>query len=160
MDVSPLHGLRLPQVLACEFLSVFARCEYALKASGFARGDETRVDANWDAFAQEIDLDMSANANPDVAAAIEYLLSQPPRKQVLLQGALEWRDAPPDASLPRTLQVLAMVRRVRNNLFHGGKMGIDPNAPFERDELLVRHSLVILHHCSLAHERLAQAYHA
>jgi hypothetical protein len=51
----PFPHMQLPQALAYEFLGTFARCEYALKGSGFAKGGPTSVEANWDAFAIAID---------------------------------------------------------------------------------------------------------
>ena len=43
-------------------------------------------------------------------------------------------------------QVLDLIRRVRNNLFHGGKFNDAHSGP-GRNELLLRHSLAILHRC-------------
>ena len=34
---------------------MFARCEYALKGPGFAKGSAAAVEANWDTFATDID---------------------------------------------------------------------------------------------------------
>ena len=47
--------LHIPHELACNFLSVFSRIEYALKSTGFAIGDNKSVEPAWDIFANEID---------------------------------------------------------------------------------------------------------
>ena len=43
--------LHMPPELACEFLAVFSRMEYALKATRFQDGNEDRVSASWNRFA-------------------------------------------------------------------------------------------------------------
>lgn len=149
---SPLDRLNLDPQLACEFLAVFARYEFALKAAGFAHGDDAT--ASWDRYARTVDAAFAGLNDKDLRVAIDYLLTQPPKKQVLDHGNLQWRDAPPDPNLSRAEQVLLMVRRVRNNLFHGGKFlpGSD------RDEMLVSHSLVVLQACLPLNTDVATAY--
>src|SRR5689334_17856713 len=115
---SPLKLLNFDANLACEFLGVFARYEYALKAAGFAAGDP--VQPAWDTYAKSIDPVFSKISDKAFHQAVEYLLTKPPKKQVLRAGKLEWETTPFD-NVPRAQKVLTMVRRVRNNLFHGGK---------------------------------------
>jgi hypothetical protein len=78
----------------------------------------------------------------------------PPKKQVLVNGKLDWRDAPPSPNLPRAEQVLLMVRRIRNNLFHGGKFlpGDD------RDQVLVNHNIIVLQACLPLNADVGAAY--
>ena len=40
--------------LLLDFFLVFSRVEYALKNGGFVKGDERRVDPDWDGFAASI----------------------------------------------------------------------------------------------------------
>jgi hypothetical protein len=149
---SPFDRLNLDPRLACEFLAVFARYEFALKASGFAEGDDAK--AAWDRYARNIDAGLTQLNSAELTAAVDYLLGQPPKKQILVNGKLQWRDAPPDVHLPRAEQALLMVRRVRNNLFHGGKF--IPGD--ERDQVLVNHSLVVLQACLPLDADVAAAY--
>lgn len=142
---SPFQHLNLAPELACEFLAVFSRYEFALKSTGFAEGDA--VQAAWDRYAGSIATAFDQITDTEVTAAVDYLLTQPPKKQVLREGKLQWESTPLD-NVPRAQQVLTMIRRVRNNLFHGGKFipaeaGGDPH----RDQLLVQHSLVVLRAC-------------
>jgi len=153
---SPFDRLNFDPQLAREFLAEFARYEFALKAAGFAAGDNKRVDADWDAYAQAIDGGFTKLQNADLYTAVNYLIKQPPKKQVLINGKLDWRDAPPDANLPCAQQVILMVRRVRNNLFHGGKFY--PAADAARDHLLVSYSLVVLRACLPLHPDLKREY--
>jgi hypothetical protein len=151
---SPFDRLNLDARLACEFLAVFARYEFALKATGFAKGKDAT--AAWDSYARAIDAAFTQLKSAELTAAIDYLISQPPKKQVLVKGKLRWADAPPDANLPRAEQVILMVRRVRNNLFHGGKFL--PVAGGDRDQVLVNHALVVLHACLPLNANVAAAY--
>lgn len=154
---SPLNQLSFDPHLAFEFLSVFARYEFALKAGGFADGDDRGVTAAWDRYAASIDAQFARLESAELSAAIEYLLGHPPKKQVLANGELAWRDLPPNAKQPRAVQVLLMVRRVRNNLFHGGKF-LPTKAGNDRDRLLVNHSLVVLRACLPLNDRIDAAY--
>lgn len=155
---SPFQRLNVAPELACEFLGVFARFEFALKAGGFAQGDVNGVNPNWDQFAQSIDAQFNAVQANEFIRAIDYLLTQPPKKQVLANSHIEWRDAPPDAALSRAAKALLMVRRVRNNLFHGGKFLAAESAASDRDSLLVKHSLAVLRACVSMHAQVAAAY--
>ncbi len=155
---SPFQYLNLSRELACEFLGMFARAEYALKASGFVRGDETSAHPDWDRFARSVDAIFAPQAHAALGTAVEYLLDQPPKKQVLIDGQVHWKDVPPDNSLSRAERVLQMVRRVRNNLFHGGKFLQGENNGGDRDRLLVEYSLIVLDACLPLHEGVAAAY--
>ncbi len=148
----------LPQDLAYEFLGTFARCEYALKGSGFAKGGATSVEANWDTFASAIDWYFRRVNNQVFKAAVHFLLTEPPRKQVLRNGKVAWNDSPPDKNLPKAQQVLLMVRRIRNNLFHGAKVWSPEYNNRERDIKLVKASLAVLKQCVLLNQEVHMAY--
>lgn len=148
----------LPQKLTYEFLGTFARFEYALKESGFAKGSAASVEPTWDAFATSIDWHFRRVADPDFKAAVEFLLNEPPRKQVLLGVAIVWKESPPRRTLPKAQQVLLMVRRVRNNLFHGAKVWSTEYGNRDRDIKLVEASLTVLKHCTLLNARVHEAF--
>jgi len=143
--------LYMPAELAVEFSAVFARMEYALKTGGFAVGNESRVDPNWDLFANTINDDFLAAADADVVEARDYLLQHPPRKQVLKNGQLIFVDQVIDPNQRPTQQVLLMVRAIRNNLFHGGKFLPNGEQEQGRNERLVRSALRVLLVCALLH---------
>lgn len=87
----PFPRMLLPQELTYEFLGTFARCEYALKGSGFAKGGASSVDANWDAFAVAIDWYFRRIGDQTFKQAVQFLLTEPPRKQVLRNGRVDWK---------------------------------------------------------------------
>ena len=148
----------MPHELACEFLSVFSRVEYALKSTGFAIGNNKRVDPAWDIFANEIDEKLLQINNTELLQAIEYILNTPPRKQVIENGQIIFINQTIDSSQKRTQQLLLMIRTIRNNLFHGGKYLPDGEIEAGRNEFLVKYSLIILRNCIQINTRVYASY--
>src|SRR5437764_995290 len=126
--------------IAAEFFRVFSRTEYALKASGFNNGDGP-ADANWRAFADTIET-FIANPPSEVREAIDFILREPPKKQFIVSGLIEWREVEPGTT-SNADALFQYIRRVRNNLFHGGKFNGHWFEP-ERSERLMKASLTIL----------------
>lgn len=156
--MDPFSKLKVDPALACEFLAVFARCEYALKEiPDFAQGHEGEVRPAWDLFAKTIATRFEASESA-LANAVNYLTAKPPKKQVLRDGKVEWRDVPYNEKLLPVQNLLLMVRRVRNNLFHGGKFLDIESGEEDRDQLLVQHSLTVLRECIQLEERVAAQY--
>lgn len=154
----PFPHFPLPQALAYEFLGTFARCEYALKCSSFAKGGSSSVEANWESFAHSIDWHFRRIKDGTFQKAVEFLLTEPPRKQVLRNGRVDWKDSPPDVNLPKAQQVLLMVRRIRNNLFHGAKVWSPEYGNRERDIKLVEAGLIVLKQCASINKEVHRAY--
>lgn len=130
--------------LAYRFFKLFAQCEYALKAMGYGRaGNANAAEADWDRFANEVGIALIQEQSEDVVEARTYLLEKPPKRQVWVNGSVDWTVVPNNE---RSAQILfAHIRRVRNNLYHGGKFNgrwIDP----DRSEELISKSLLLLQH--------------
>ena len=144
--------------VATTFFRTFARFEYALKATGFHRG-EGRTTPNWRKFAESESVRniLGNPADNGLKAAIEYILAHPPKEQVVRDGILTWNESPPQTNLQSDL-ILMYVRRVRNNLFHGGKFNGRWFEP-ERSKELLMHSLTILERCRAASHEVDDAYH-
>ncbi|UQN37672.1 hypothetical protein MTR80_08220 [Alcaligenes aquatilis] len=140
--------LHLPRELACMFLAVFSRMEYALKSTNYAVGGERGVDPAWDSFANDIDYDFLALTHQHVIDARNYLLRHPPRKQILKDKQIGFVDQVIDPHQAKTQQTLLMVRTVRNNLFHGGKYSPEGKREAGRNHLLVKHAICVLLACS------------
>ena len=142
--------------LASNLFHVFSRTEYALKASGFNNGDG-EAQANWRSFALAVE---AVVANPDTPAlqeAIDFYFNVPPKKQVIVSGAIQWKVSEPQTE-SRAEKLLIYVRRVRNNLFHGGKFNGHWFEP-ERSEPLLRHGLTVLTACVESVPSVHSAYH-
>jgi hypothetical protein len=128
--------------------------ESALKNSDFHCGDGD-AKANWTKFGNSILGKLEAD--PELSEAVKYFAKQPPRKQVIINGHLDWKDV--NKQHHATLELLECVKRVRNNLFHGGKFS--PTGEWfmpVRDEALFVHSISVLKACLRASEKLRAAY--
>lgn len=141
--------------LANELFRVFARTEYALKAVGHHQGDGN-AEPDWTAFAETVRTVLDNPHSDELIAAVAYLLAHPPKKQVVHNGVLGWSNARPQARSQADL-ILLYVRRVRNNLFHGGKFNGRWFEP-ERSMDLLRHCLVILSACVQGSDAVLAAY--
>lgn len=86
MDNAFRH-IHMPSELTCEFLAVFARMEYALKATRFAVGNGEGVSTNWDKFAIEADEYFHAEASAELRDAVEYLWIARPASRFSLRAA-------------------------------------------------------------------------
>jgi hypothetical protein len=140
---------------AAEMFRLFARFEYALKAAGFHNGHGD-AKADWRAFAESVNGLFDSIDDPALGEAVDYIRRHPPRKQVIRNGVLDWGDGAPDTDLEAD-RILLYVRRVRNNLFHGGKFNGRWLAP-QRSEELMRHSMTILHACLEASPAVRKAF--
>ena len=130
-----------------EFFVAFSRLEYALAEAGYVAGDCHRVQTDWDTFARAVDRRFDRNATPELQQAVTYILTQPPRKQIYVDGRVEWSAAAPADTEPLLLRLLVLVRRVRNNLFHGDKLNYLLERYSERNLDLSRGSLTVLYCC-------------
>jgi hypothetical protein len=123
---------------AIEFFVVFARCEYALKRGGFARaGNGQNAEADWNALAHKL----GSRFFDSIRSKIPTIVSSPPQRQILEDGALAWRPQP---SPQNAEELLLAIRRLRNNLFHGGKFSFAQIDEPARNDTLLREALTVL----------------
>lgn len=124
----------------------------------YALGKKNGVVADWEKFARDHDKSFDRERTEDLDTAVEYLLHEPPLKQVLNNGALDWKSTKVE-NVPLFLQLIRSVGRVRNNLFHGGKFPsmdvIDPG----RNTDLLKSSIVILQECLCLNERVGELFY-
>lgn len=129
---------------AAKFFLAFARTEYALKATGFHLSGDGDAKTDWSKFAKEVDC-LIEKPDTKLSPAINFIFAHPPKKQIIREVQLAWCTACPTGSC-KADNLLIYVRRVRNNLFHGGKFNSNRLEP-ERSEQLIEHSLTILKSC-------------
>jgi hypothetical protein len=143
MPLSIIDSFGIPRELTLEFLATFARFEYALKRAGYLKGDQTRAEANWDQFGKTLAMMDDATLAP-IINSCHYLLSNPPRKQIVVDGELSWgrRRGEPTS---RIEEILLDLRTVRNNMFHGGKFRDGLATEPLRDERLIHDCMTVLH---------------
>jgi hypothetical protein len=142
--------------LAAEFFQVFARTEYALKASGFNSGDGP-AEPNWTTFAVAVENLVGNPPTEEVRNAVDFILTDPPKKQFIANGLIEWREIPPSTN-SRSDALFQYIRRIRNNLFHGGKFNGHWFAP-ERSERLISAGLIVLKSAVEHEPSVRAAYH-
>ena len=136
-----------------DWLLVFSRFEYALKASGYFKRHQPvpptwpKAEPDWDRFAVSLRASFNANATDDIRRACEYLFDSPPNQQIILNDAVAWGTPVRPNDETDIEFLLRMVRCVRNNLFHGGKHNIGVHEDVQRTERLLRSSLTILAAC-------------
>jgi hypothetical protein len=115
------------------FIAIFLRFEFALKENGFCPNEGDAM-VQWYRVATELGpafferICTSGNA--------ETIMSRPPKKQVARNHMLEWSAQDRPANIH---QLFEAVRRVRNNLVHGGKSGdpeFDADDPQRNDKLI------------------------
>jgi hypothetical protein len=116
----------LNQDVLLDFFLTFARCEFALKIGGFAKGGGKRgvgmeAQANWDAFAHALPTDFQSSIGPEVEGACERLIDTPPWELVLINRDVMWQQQARPAAGNLAVDALTAVRRLRNNLFHGNE---------------------------------------
>ncbi len=124
--------------------AAFAAAEHDLKAMGFIRRGSEDAQADWDEFARAIKRRFRVDRPVQIAKAWQFLTGNPPRKQVIRDGRLEWLAVARPAGLSDAEYGLLLVRRVRNNLFHGGKFIVGGTRQPDRDRELVDASFRIL----------------
>lgn len=128
----------------------FSRFEYALKrTSKYIAGNEKEAKANWTEFANTNNGKFSKLIESEKVDAIAYFLKNPPKKQIFKDGKLEWSEPNQLTESDILLDwILICVRRVRNNLFHGGKFPMHPIEEPSRNKTLINHSVSILSLCA------------
>jgi hypothetical protein len=143
--------------LVLNFFLVLSRMEFALKFAGFASGDEKSVTPDWDDFASKIQDKFNSQNNEKLSNAMEYYLDYPPQKQVLINDKLDWVDAIPQKN-SEIERALILVRRVRNNLFHGGKYNQQEHKETARNEQLLTQGMIILKEAMSLNTKVQRAY--
>lgn len=141
--------------LASEMFHTFSRMEYALKASGFNNGNG-EAKANWRDFALSVEPLIDTPSTEALKEAIKFIMNEPPKKQMIIDGNIQWQSIEPQTN-SQADKLLIYIRRIRNNLFHGGKFNGHWFEP-ERSEPLLQHSLVVLHECIDYVEDVKNAY--
>jgi hypothetical protein len=137
--------IRVSDQLILEFFEKFARFEAAMKESEFCTGGESKpAKPDWTKFDTELAGNLGAHVNGSKKALVEamkFFLGQPPEVQISRNRKAVFERK---ALIGKTdgAMVLCAVRRVRNNLFHGGKH--TDHSPEEHDQTLLRHAITVL----------------
>lgn len=134
--------------LAWYFFILFSRFEYALKRDPrYLKEGTGDAQPDWERFASDHNTAFFDASNPELAAAVDYFKTSPPRKQRRSNGKMFWSDPIHyDEELPLPW-LLRVIRIVRNNLFHGGKFPQLAISDPSRDRDLITHAIIVLNRC-------------
>jgi len=144
-----------------KFFLIFTRFEYALKRSGYVfsqrTGDKGYAEADWKKYCKDVedDFEKCKCKHLDLAEAVKYLEENPPKRQVLKDGKLEWAPMNHDGRDYESL--IYAVKQVRNNLFHGDKQISSPKDP-SRDSELMKNSTIVLEHLLNSSKEVKEKY--
>lgn len=143
---------------AVRFFYWFSRFEYALKKAGYTKPGQEIAEPDWDGFANK-ELGKAFFNNIKAEPTADILFTKAPRKQIVLSdGKLDWCPKAPDfPHRPNSVQNLfEYIRRVRNNLFHGGKVPFDS----DRDVKLINAALFVLEEALKKSTKVKEAFQA
>jgi hypothetical protein len=151
--------LPMDRNLIAEFFVFASRIEYGLKQAGYRSiNRHNGVQPNWDRFSRAVSQSFSKHSYPELLEACEYYLNNPPDEQVEIDGMLTWSDRVPDFD-SEAEHLIYLVKRVRNNLFHGGKSNPQGAREADRNTKLLRYGLVILREIASLEQNVQQAMH-
>ena len=132
--------------LALRIFGCFAEAEHMLKAAGYLKRGRENAEADWDAYGRAIAGRFKNLRDPALRKALALLADSPPRRQVVRDGHLAWKDVVRPNGHGDEEYGLLLVRRVRNNLFHGAKYMLGGEAGYSRDQDLISAALTVLQH--------------
>jgi hypothetical protein len=139
--------------LVFRFFIEFSLFEHALKQIGFVIPRKNDAQPDWSRYSRDINLSIDNHTNNELNEAVNYLLNTPPFKQEFSGGNLNFNYVEADQHLCEHERLSIYIRRVRNNLFHGGKFRyIVP-----RDDELITNSLVLIEHWAANDPRIQGA---
>ncbi|HAX9712217.1 hypothetical protein I5M95_00750 [Serratia marcescens] len=145
--------------LAFDFFKRFSTAEYALKVSGFYKKRNRHfydADADWDSFANEQStIDIVSDVN--LRNSVRFILDNPPKKQVITMGVIDWAEITPE-NMTDCQRLFIYIRRIRNNLFHGGKFGNGQWFEPQRSRQLMEAAIEIINESMIASQIVRDAY--
>jgi hypothetical protein len=137
-----------------EFVAIYARLEHALKRAGRAVQRGKRLEVRWEELVSAVEPHFRPTPNSELHSAVVYIAEHPPKRQILREGRVTWRDIPSDRTDISLGKLLEHVRRIRNNLFHGGKYATAPIPDPARNQRLLQSATLVL--CEIV--RLSREY--
>jgi hypothetical protein len=157
--------LQIDKEAVTGFFIFFSRFEYSLKRiREYAKQKNTGVEADWDRFAKDHNNVFDDRRTSELERAVKYLQEYPPRKQILNEeGTLDviptgWKCTPVQ-NIPLLPQLILSVKRVRNNLFHGGKFHSGDFLDQGRNTELIENCMVVLKECLRLDEHICTVFH-
>ncbi|MDH0423618.1 hypothetical protein ACMFLR_22340 [Delftia tsuruhatensis] len=142
------------------YFKIFTRIEYSLKQAGYSKINQKNntIDADWEKFARFTSENFKEEHFPGYISAKEYLLAEPPRRQIgAADGSIAFEEVPGALAGRNDFErLISAAKRVRNNLYHGGKMSW--NDDYERNNILIKHCHEVLEAAVKSNNAVFDAY--
>lgn len=127
---------------AIAFFLLFSKFECALKHDGYLKTQNGKAEANWHSFAASTGVTLEVLLEQaSVSEEVRYLVKEPPMVQIVKNGVLVWEKVQKPTHLN---ELIDCIKRVRNNLFHGGKYSCSEFDHPPRSHRLILSCLVVL----------------
>ena len=94
----------------------------------------------------------------ELRLAVNYIVQEPPKIQVLKEGRLGWKEKKFGRDA-REIDILNFsIRRIRTNLFHGGKFNDAFEKDVSRNNLHLEYSMIILNEWLELNSRVKESF--
>lgn len=136
--------------IIADFFSTFAFFEFGIKELGFTRKGYKYPSPDWKNYIDTIESEFNLENSPELHEAVLFFKENPPGEQQfnIENGALTFNYDYFDQKENIDLQLLIkMIRIIRNNFFHGGKVKDFMKSEYERNIDLFKNSLIIFEEC-------------
>ena len=164
MDI--YKNINVSKDILLDFFVTFSRFEFSLKAAGYRKKTPLKefkndakksqkillfdISADWDTYAQDISHHFNTSRPEKIQKAVEFFTLNPIFTEVMIGDDLGWSSSSKyykyyDSEIIRW--IIPMIKRIRNNLFHGGNFNKEFQQTSEMIELFLQHSLIILEYC-------------
>ena len=141
------------RLLCFDFFYWFSRFEFALKENGYiTRGPYNSAMPDWGRF-----IDDNGAAYTSNEKALQ-LLRSPPKRQVVRESTYAWQDIVFPDDVNELQRVVLLLKTIRNNLFHGGKHGLDDWDNPTRTQFLVETAKLALDSLATLNDNLHADY--
>jgi hypothetical protein len=151
--------IRVNEKLLLKFFLTFSKFEYALKESGFYRRSRyDNAEPYWNNFIESIEALFDKDFNDELKDACDFILINPPRKQVVKANFIMWETQSQPRNESETKFLIDMVKSIRNHLFHGAKFGEGLHDDSEGVTKLLESALIILKYTLSLNEHLKNNY--
>jgi hypothetical protein len=116
------------------------------------------VTPNWNRFVSNIKSKYYLPKSQQINDAIDYIIGQPPKIQILIDGRLTWRNRVFSSGDDEIIKLKLSICDIRNNLFHGGKFQGIYEEDVSRNYMLLRSSITILNYWLTLNARVNQLF--
>lgn len=149
---SPFTDLQINPDLVCQFFGTFARFEYAMKATDYCGKDRYgNAQPDWNELTQQLADKLMPTLNDSERELIGYLLANPPQVQKCVEKQAVFKEEALRGDSDGA-KAIEGAKRVRNNLFHGGKH--TQHSEPGRDARLIEAAMTVLGACLSIHPGL------